>query len=420
MRARSLPRLPTALLLAALVLAAPAPLPGQQADGDTGDELPSLVLLDPSFSIFSTTTSLQAAADGLYALEDRVLPFRLGDESGVGGTLAGIAYRLGRLVLLDFPVASLHTVVRHEIAGHGGRVRLAGGDVLGYEIDLPPPYGEGGGSTRFTLDDPGPLDLPVTAAGGLESALVGARGLEEKWVARGRMDVREGLQYLLDVLEVISYVTDARSLGVRRGHDVEIYLSSVNAAAPADAPGGPVTADRLGDEVTVEALNPTLYFALYAVLGRYLVSGDRYAPIPALELGGVRVMPTAHLRLAPFGREYAVGVTAAWEERVLHAGLRLGDGPWGGFHGLELEGRRLYTGPRLQVGARAGLWRQYDLGAASTELEAGGMAVLRVTTSVGGLPFSPVAELGAKSEGYVPGESLSSGPIARVGAAFRF
>lgn len=404
------------LLSLACALAASGPLHGQDAE----PELPSLVLLDPSLSVRAATTSLRAASDELYALEDRYLPLRVGDEDGIGSKLGGIGYRFARLTFLDLPMAGLHTVVRHEIAGHGGRVRQLGGDVRGYEIDLPPPYGAGGGAIRFELEDAGPLERAAASAGGLESALIDARGLEDRWVARGRMDVREGLRYVHDLVEVVGYIQDAGSLGAGEGHDVENYIAHVNASALAGAPGATVTSGRLGDAALVELLNPTLYYALYAVLGRYLVAGDGEAPVPALDIGTVRVMPTIHLRLAPFGHEHAAGVTAAWEGRVLRAAVRLGDGPRGRFGGLEFEGRRLHAGPRLRVGGRAGVWRQFELEAGSTDTRVGGMAVVRATVPLRALPFSPVVELGAKSQGYVPGEALSAGVIARVGGAFTF
>ena len=275
-----------------------------------------------------------------------------------------------------------------------------------------------GGLTWFLLF--AVFGIAAVTGAGLESALVDARELEERWVVRGRMDVREGLRYLHDLLEVVGYIQDAGGVSVEEGHDVENYIALVNGAATPGVPGDAVTAGGLEDAASLELLNPTFYWALYAVLGRYLVGGERDAPIPALEIGELRMMPTIHVRLAPFGREYAAGVTAAWKDRVLRAGVRIGDGPWGGFDGLELEGRRLHAGPRLTLGGRVGLWRQFDLPIPSPEATVGGMAVVRATISVRRLPVSPVVELGGKTGGYVPGEDLSGGVIARIGGAFSF
>lgn len=401
------------------LLVALVPLRSLEGQAPASD-LPSVILLDPSLSTFASTATLEATADVVYALDDAYVPHRFGEEDGVVSRIGGIGYRLARFTLLDVPLAVLHGVVRHEIAGHGGRVRQLGGDVRGYELDLPPPYGAGGGSVTFTLEDPEPLELAAATAAGLESALLDARGLEERWVARGRMDVREGLRYVWDLTEVVGYIQDADGPAVEEGHDVENYIALVNSAAAPGVPGDALTPGGLGDAASLELLNPAFYWALYGVLGRYLVGGERDAPVPALQIGDLRMMPTLHVRLAPFGREYAAGVTAAWEERVLRVGVRLGDGPWGGFDGLELEGRRLHAGPRLTLGARLGLWRQFDLPTPSPGTRVGGMAVVRATVPVAALPVSPVVELGGKTEGYVPGENLAGGVIARVGGALSF
>lgn len=406
----------SAVVLLAVALVWAAPVRAQEGE----PELPYPVLLDPPASTLASTVSLQAAARGIYALQDRYVPLRFGDEDGIFSKAGGIGYRLARLTLLDAPLISLHSVVRHEVAGHGGRVRQLGGDVRRYVIDLPPPYGPGGGGIAYRLESPEPLEVAATAAAGLESALIDASDLEERWIGRGRMDYREGLRYLYDLLEVRGYIADATGRGAREGHDVEGYIALVNGAAPGDAPGGPVTAGGLEEAAVVEVLNPTFYYALYAVLGRYLVAGERDAPAPAPSIGGVRVLPSIHLRLAPFGREYAAGVVAAWEGRVFRAGVRLGDGPWGPFRGLEVAGRNLYSGERLELGGRAGVWRDFDIDGGSYEKSLGGMAVVRGTASLRGLPLSPVLELGAKTRGFVPGEALSAGPIGRLGAAVRF
>lgn len=395
-----------------------APLGAQEGERPSPADLRHPVLVDPSLSTFATTVTLQTAVTGLYALESRHVPVRVGQEDDVGGKALGLLYRLGRLTLLDVPLVNLHAVVRHEVAGHGGRVRRAGGDVTGYGIDLPPPYGPGGGETRFRFEEGELLQLEAAAvsAGGLESALVDAVDLEARWVARGRMDVREGLQYVRDLTEVVGYIADARPGDPREGHDVESYVGLVNFGAPDGAAGDPVTVSGLEDASVVEILNPAYYWALYGVIWRFLVQGESDGPVPALEIGSARVMPSVHLRLAPFGPEYVVGLTAARDGRVVRAGFRLVRGPWGTSPGLELEGRRLLEpGERFTLGGRLGVWRQWDVAAGSAGGRVGAMAVARATASFRDLPVDGLAELGLKTEGYAPGEALDAGPIARVG-----
>lgn len=368
----------------------------------------------------ATTSTLHAGVRGLYALEDQVLPVRVGAEDGPVVKGLGVGYRLARLTLVDLPVMSLHGIVQHEVAGHGGSIRQLGGEVLDYTIEAPPPYGVGGGATVFSFDGVEPVELAAVVAGGLESSYLDARQLEETWVARDRMDYREALQYLFDLGELLDYIGDARPGRTSPGHDIENYVAIVNGAPPEGASGPAVTISSLETASAVELLNPTIYYSLFSVAWRFLAEGKRDGPVPALGIGPVRVLPSVHLRLTPFGREHVVGGTAAWGRRVLRAGVRFGDGPWGSFGGLELSGRRLYAGPRFELGGRLGLWRQYGLAGVSDDGRLGGMALARGTLDVGGFPVDAVVELGAKSDGYVPGEALDAGGIARIGASVVF
>lgn len=368
----------------------------------------------------ATTSTLHAGVQGLYALEDRVLPVRVGAEDGPVEKSLGVGYRLVRLTLVDLPVTVLHGIVRHEVAGHGGAIRQLGGEVLDYTIQAPPPYGDGGGTTVFEFDEVELVELAAVVAGGLESSYLDARQLEETWVARGRMDYREGLQYLFDVGDLLDYIDDARPGRRSPGHDIENYVAIVNAAAPDGASGPAVSVSSLEGATIVEVLNPTFYYSLFSVAWRFLAEGERDGPVPAPEIGPVRVLPSLHLRLTPFGREHVIGGTAAWGRRVLRAGVRFGDGPWGSFGGLELAGRRLWAGPGFELGGRLGLWRQYGLAGVSDQGELGGLALVRGTLDAGSFPVDAVVELGAKSDGYVPGEALDAGGIARIGVSAVF
>lgn len=414
-----------AVLCLALLVSVPGLPTGLWAQENPSSEVPSIVLLDPAFSPRAGVTTFDALARGLYLLEDRYLPVRIGDDRGVEGFL-GLLYRFGRLTLIDNPLVIVHTVVRHEIGGHGGRVRQLGGDVLEYRFELPPPYGDGGGSIRFQFEDPVPYELALSAAGGLESAHLDQSMLEERWAARGRMDFREALRYLTATAEIGGYIGSASSRQVREGHDVENYVALVNTSFPGEFESGamteirsgrPVSVSDLQDATAVELLNPAFLYSIYAVLWRFLVRGESDAGLPALDLGSVRAMPTVHLRLTPFGVEYAGGVLTAWGERVVGAKVRVGDGPWGTFRGLEFSGRRLYLTSRLRVGAEAGLWRQYDLDASTVDPRWGGLAMLRGSFTGSGWPVSAVAELGYKTAGYMPGEDLDAGPVLRIGVA---
>lgn len=366
------------------------------------------------------TATLQGAFAGLDALEDRYVPVRLGEEEGGLKTAAGIAYRYLRLTLLDFPVAGIHALLRHEVAGHGGRIRQIGGDVVGYDIQLPPPYGDGGGATHFELDDPAWYEEVATVAGGLESAYLDAAGLEESWTAVGRMGFQQAIQYLLDVSEVVGYINDFDPGRSRPGHDIDTYRGLVGVAARDAGLEGGVSADDLKTASRIELLNPAWYYALYTVLWRFLVKGSSAGPVPAFGVGSWRVMPTGHLVLAPFGHQYVLGLSAAGEDRLLEAIVRFGDGPWGGFQGIGVTAGGVRASPRWTLRGRVEVWRQFELEAEATRRSNGAMGLVEGRATLDDLPLAAVVQVGAKTGGYLPGEALAGGAVLRVGVAYRF
>lgn len=410
------------LLLVVAAIQGPSLLSAQEPPEE---QQPSVLLLDRNMSIRASATSFQALADGVYALEDRWLPLSVGGGEGVAG-FGGLLYRFARLNLLDNPISVLHAVGRHEIAGHGGRIRGFGGDVLNYQLKLPPPYGDGGGSTTFDFEGGTPHELALVMAGGLESAQLDQLRLEERWVFRGEMDFREALQYMWTGMEITGYIGSATGGAPSSGHDVENYIALVNASVPDtnggssdvdDSPGELLTASRLHAAAVAEVLNPVFFYSMYAVFWRYVVRGEADGGIPAIDLGTVRTLPTIHLRLTPFGHEYAGGFTAAWREHVFGARVRMGDGPLGPFNGVEFEGRRLHSTSQLHLGGDMGLWRQYDLGGSTVQPRWGGMAMIRGSWDFTEIPVSAVAHLGYKTEGFTPGEALDAGVILRIGVA---
>lgn len=369
----------------------------------------SVLLLDRHFSTLSATTVLATAARSVHALANRGLP-----------TGSNFLMRLTRLALVDVPVVGLHGVARHEIAGHGGRVRQFGGDVLEYDLNPPLPYGGGGGSTRFGFEEIAPSELALVAAGGLESAYLDATGLEERWVVEGTAEFQESLQYVYDVHEILRYLRDAEGGVIGRGHDVDDYLFLLRAAAPGGASGDPVTSSTVRKTALVELLNPSFHYALYGVLWRYLVRGEPNVGSPSFGVGSVDVLPRVHVRLTPFGPEYAAGVAASGRERTVGVNLRGGSGPWGRFGGIDLTGNDFFVRERLSVGGRASVWSQFDHLADSVDRFLGGMAVVRALLWHGDRPLAAVAEVGLKSAGYISGEPLAGGPLGRVGVAIEF
>src|SRR5262249_38682896 len=129
---------------------------------------------------------------GLAALEDRVLPLKLGGERKRPMLLAGILYRAGKFVGFDLPQDHMLLVGGHEVFGHGARLRELGSGRIDYSFDAPLPYGHGGAVTNFSGEFPDtPLAMLTIESAGIEAQNAMADSIGETAIARGRLHYRE-------------------------------------------------------------------------------------------------------------------------------------------------------------------------------------------------------------------------------------
>ena len=134
---------------------------------DAGQLTP--VLVDRDMSAGSGATLVNAVGEAVAAIEDRFVPRRLFEERGVGRRTANIAYRTARLLLFDKPQEDWLLVANHEVFGHGARIRELFGGFVGYHLDAPEPYGDGGGVTFYELPDGFTVhELQAVSIGGME------------------------------------------------------------------------------------------------------------------------------------------------------------------------------------------------------------------------------------------------------------
>jgi hypothetical protein len=362
---------------------------------------------------------LQSAADALYRLEDEYLPIRFSSEGRFVSKTLGIAYRLARLIVLDGPLEALHGVARHEVFGHGSRVREAGTEVLGYHIAWPPPYGPGGGSIRFDFDEGGTSAMEYASfiAGGIESGTVAAMLLEERWAMRGMVDFREAMHYSGTILGNAYYIRDR---GFFPGHDVQSYVSILYAA------------DRFGDgldtvrrSALVEYVNPQLYVALYAYLWKYLIRGDAETDVLPLLIRETQIMPVSHVWLAPYGPEIEARLIGARDRRLISAAVRLGTDQrtWS----VSTRAVNVVRGEEIEADVQVDLWfqpdpidgtlREFNLDGSLRAIGGFSAATLRYRTSR--MPITLQTLVGIKSRGYTPGEPLGRGIVLRVGIMWR-
>lgn len=403
------------LLAAAIGAVASSPAAAQQ--------LASEALFDPDLTVGAGAT-VSATIGALVAhAEDRAIPDRLFDEPGVSRRTANVTYRFLKHVFFDAPQEELLLVFDHEVYGHGARLRERFHGPIEYHIEVPAPYGGGAGTTSFVLDrEPTPYELLAISAGGMESTSVVASIVAERAFVDGRMHPRDALRYLIFEFDTQAYVASTGTDGDEPGHDVGDFLRTYNElAASAGAPG--LTPRTLRRESLAGLANPIGAYALFGIV-RYWWNGAADIGVPTLSFAGVRYLPLVRYRLTPYGTEWSLVNAFGGRVRPTQIELRVGRSPLETPWGIGVRQRNVATWGGWTIDAAADVWRQppiagTDPRAIEFDLRTGTRVRGRVSHPL--IPWfttsraSLILEVGVKSAGYVPGEPLRGGAVARAG-----
>ena len=413
------------MLAVAIGAAAASPAAAQQ--------LAAEVLVDRDLTVGSGA-SISAAIGELVARgEDRAVPHRVfaecGDESkpdrpsaacGVRRT-ANVTYRLVKHVFFDAPQEHLLLVFDHEMFGHGARLRERFDGPIGYHIEPPPPYGGGGGATSFVFDRmPTPWEELAVSAGGMESTSVAAASVAEHAFVDRTMHPRDALRYVTFELDPLRYIASTND-EEEPGHDVGDFLRTYNDLAAATGSRA-LTPRTLRRESLIALANPMVAFATYGI-ARYWWNGSTDVAVPALSLAGVRYLPWFRYGLTPYGTEWSLVNVLGGRMRPTEVDVRVGRSlqtrPWGiGVRQREVAKWRGWT-----VDAAADVWSQppvdeSDPASLALDPRLGGRVRGRVGHSflpIGSSRATLLVDVGVKTGGYVPGEPLRGGVVARAG-----
>ena len=383
------------------------------------------VLVDADMTAGAGATVIVALGAAVSRAEDTVVPDRLFVERGWKRRTTNVGYRALKFWYFDVPQEELLLVVNHEVFGHGARLRELFDGRIGYRIDVPTPYGPGGGATFFNFDrEPTYEDLLAVSAGGMEANGVAAGLMSHRAFLDRRMRPRDALRYLGFELDIVTYVLRTGDGSESPGHDVFSFLQTYNEQA--DLAGAPsLTAQTLRREVLLGLANPMLGYAIFGI-GRYLWNGATDVAVPAWSIAGVRYLPMMRYRLTPYGtrvgaRERACRTRPAHADRN-PAGRAVEATPWG--IGVRLD--QLMTGRSWRSNLRVDLWRQPRIPESasetpeSTAVELGGAVIGRIERDLGRLwfgaePATLVVDVGVKTNGFLPGERLQAGAVLRAG-----
>jgi hypothetical protein len=401
--------------------------PVEAEEGDWESEDVRLLWISSLRDPVSGAENTAFAADVLGRIEDRLLPGRLFREETGFYRMAGASYRLLKLATLDAPAAAWLTVFQHEYYGHGFRAREAGFDDVRYELELPPPYGSGEGSTSWIQRRPASADeFTAMAMAGMEATDLLARNLRDHWVAEGGMDYHGAFLYLYSALGLGAYLEATPEDETDRSNDIVAYLVGVNGKAGLNYPQEAwLRQDDLADGARASLADPFYWFSWWTLL-RYAWDGETHWRYPAVPLGPVRWLPAAGYRLTPFGGEYVLENLLAAEgdpgiRRTLALRGAYGDGELGKTFSAGLEARDIPVWKGVALDAGMDAWRQPPLRLDPVDGSPGrggrwgfgGEVGLSLPTPFRFLRFAVAA--GYKGEGYLPGYRLREGMTLRAG-----
>jgi hypothetical protein len=384
----------------------------------------SAVLVDRDMSAGAGATTMATFGEAVARAENTVVPHRLFDEHGATRRTGSIAYRLGRVVFFDAPQEEFVMVFNHEVFGHGARLRERFDGPIGYHFSIPSPYGGGGASTRSALDrEPSPHEVLSIYVAGMEASAVAADVTASRAVSRGRMTPRDAMRYLEFELDTFAYVRGTDDEGEEPGHDVFDFLEAYNELA-SSVGASTLSVRTLKRQALVSLANPMLAYAAWGI-GRYVATGATDVGVPMLTIAGVRYLPLFRYRLTPFGTEWALVNELGGRVRATQIEFRFGRAldarPWG----IAVRQRALPAWRQWTLDLGGTVWRQPKFAASADEpfpppTQLGVHVRGRLERRLIPVWFSTsraslIVDIGVKSAGFVPGEPLGGGVIARAG-----
>jgi hypothetical protein len=345
---------------------------------------------------------------------------------------------MGRFTELFFvwdPINSIGIVTQHEFFGHGFRIRAinqSGTEVKGYKIEAPFPYGDGGGATRYKLNERSTTSFEnlTIASGGVEATAILANRLKLQWLERGWIDPRESSLYTGSEQDISEYIWFTENKDHEDDGDISYYVHNLNKTYPK----GHLSVRSLKRQALVNLVDPFTFYAWFA-WWYYLFTG-RHGPLPLIPIKPYGYLFNGRLGLTPFGPEYYFENFLVKDEKPIYFYLRGGHFADQNYYGFGVEHAYICEIDGLPYGLKLDCWYQphsafRDHRYSMKKLEKEGRfhhqphhPLVGIALSVtGNVEISKHSsfyfQAGGKTKGYLEGEPLQPSIILRVGMSFR-
>jgi len=383
---------------------------------------------DPRLTMRSGAENVLTVHHGIAWMEDRAIGTRWFDETSFPGKGGGIMCRAGKYCLIDLPVDYFSVVFAHEFYGHGARCREFNCQEVSYWFGMPPPYGSGGGLTKWTysLASVSTDEEIAIYVAGLGVQAVMQRALAMRWMAKRHINYREASLYLALYLGSFFYIqwTEDVLSANKRSHDIAGYLRLINGKAGFYSDNNLLMDVReLKTRNLVNLANPFLAYCLLTGFKTYVWDGNSSMGFPMLHVGQTCYLPSLRMGLTPFGPEYHLENFFRAKDKVILIDLHVGDQTFHGFWGgIDLVVSNIRVHDRLSLDVNMDLWKQpgVEIAHELTGLEGkgvGGAFSVRAYYDLGESRHKVwgFIELGYKSVGFLEGYPLDSSPVVMAG-----
>jgi hypothetical protein len=417
-----------------------------QTEKPTTPRAPLVFVYDPKLGMEAGIRSADSLGRILFRYDEAIPRFIDWNEKTVLGAAGAIVGRTLQYALVDDALASIETVIIHEVFGHGARARAFGQEVK-FDFPLPGYYcvvlPSGDNCTAHTqvTTSTGARDHDLAVdMGGVEANLLTGYWIDMRimqsggWVHQGDLLVyfaskttymHSFLSTKLDIAGGLETPSD----------DIDRYVTLLqdrfNLPRPEDRHR---ISSRLRTAYLWNLADPMLLYSFYGVTYRGIGRGERITRVPFPTIGDTMFYAAPRFNLTPFGAEHYVDVFLGRRSRSAErggSGEREGEASVLSVYGRAgSSGLASYTGAgarvmgvrvhdRLAVGGELDVWSQPEVLVEERNvyerpqirgMNVGASVDIRVIDRVG-----ITGKLAYKTRGYLAGQPLDDGPYGYFG-----
>ncbi len=328
------------------------------------------------------------------------------------------AYRIVRLLGVDFPVSLYAAEIPHEVLGHGFPSANYGGSIDEIYIDFPPiPYNLNYSSHTSTSGESVPTDIYEEwsnhqKANGLQVENSMSHLIKNKFWQANTVDYDLCLLLLKTTYAPGWYVLfkppEAAEIGdVDATNDIAAI-----AARYSNLSGEEYTADDIRDKTFLyNSLNPLVLWSWYGVY-KYMATGESKIRLPYISVFDLKWLPGISYTITGYGEEYSLSnyfLTKGGRSGTLEIGFGSIDNE----HRTSIWVNNLLggSGSDFEMGAELHHWKQRETGNA---------AFLDFNYYLFGSKSNGIhLKAGYKSFGYLRGYGLKEGGTISLGFVYR-